>query len=54
MRNQKRKIRNFKIRDFEVTDGKELLGVRYRVQNEGAYDIECSGRIATLNSYSNS
>jgi hypothetical protein len=34
MRDQKRKIRNFRIRDFEVTDGKQLLGVRYMVQNE--------------------
>jgi hypothetical protein len=28
MRDQKRKTRNFRIRDFEITDGKELLGVR--------------------------
>jgi hypothetical protein len=32
MRNQKMKIRNFRIRDFEVTDGKELLQVRHTVQ----------------------
>jgi hypothetical protein len=34
MRDQKRKIRNLRTRDFEVTDGKELLGIRYKVQNE--------------------
>jgi hypothetical protein len=34
MRDQKRKIRNFRTRDFEVTDGKVLLGVRYKLQNE--------------------
>jgi hypothetical protein len=33
MKDQKRKIRNFRIRDFEVIDGKELLEVRYKVQN---------------------
>jgi hypothetical protein len=27
MRDQKRKIRNFRIRDFEVTNGEELLQV---------------------------
>jgi hypothetical protein len=42
MRDQKRKIRNFRIRDFEVTDGKELLGVRYKVQNEvySIFDVQ--------------
>jgi hypothetical protein len=34
MRNQKMKIRNYRIRDFEVTDGKELLQVRHTVQDE--------------------
>jgi hypothetical protein len=34
MRDQKRKIRNFRIRDFEGTDSKELLGVRSKEQNE--------------------
>jgi hypothetical protein len=29
MRDQKRKTRNFRVRDFEVTDGKELLGGKY-------------------------
>jgi hypothetical protein len=32
MRNQKMKIRNYRIRDFEVTDEKELLQVRHTVQ----------------------
>jgi hypothetical protein len=27
MRDQKRRIRNFRIRDFEVTDGEELLRI---------------------------
>jgi hypothetical protein len=34
MRDQKRKIRNYRTRDFEVADGKVLLGVRYKVHNE--------------------
>jgi hypothetical protein len=43
MRDQKRKIRNFRIRDFEVTDGKGLLGVRYKVQNEAHTILDVQG-----------
>ena len=50
MRDQKRKIRNFRIREFEVTDGKELLGVRYKVQNEVHRILDVQGGFQ-LNSY---
>jgi hypothetical protein len=51
MRDQKRKIRNFRIRDFDVKDGKELLGVRYKVQNEVRTILDVQGGFQ-LNSYS--